>query len=107
MHRRTSLTTHNFSLPLNMAAKSPHAEIDPPATEASRPLEQSADGALDAERNISLKDSFRLWPKAIIFSFLLSLAIVMEVRDNTALQLFNGNLVKLNDSCYARATTPA
>lgn len=59
-----------------MAKQSTHAEADVPA---SRPVEQNADGALDAERNISLKDSFRLWPKAIIFSFLLSLAIVMEV----------------------------
>jgi hypothetical protein len=63
-----------------MAKQSAPAEFDAPA---SRTVEQNAHGALDAERNISLKDSFRLWPKAILFSFLLSLAIVMEVRNTT------------------------
>lgn len=35
--------------------------------------------AIDAEREMSVKDSFRFWPKAILFSFVISTAIIMEV----------------------------
>jgi SP family general alpha glucoside:H+ symporter-like MFS transporter len=34
--------------------------------------------AIDNERQMSIRDSFRFWPKAIAFSFVISLAIIME-----------------------------
>lgn len=38
-----------------------------------------ASTALQIERDMSMRDTFRFWPKAIFFSFMLSLAIIMEV----------------------------
>lgn len=35
--------------------------------------------AMQNERQMSVRDSFRFWPKAILFSFVISLAIIMEV----------------------------
>lgn len=35
--------------------------------------------ALQIERDMSMRDTFRFWPKAIFFSFMLSMSIVMEV----------------------------
>lgn len=35
--------------------------------------------AMQNERQMSVRDSFRFWPKAILFSFIISLAIIMEV----------------------------
>lgn len=35
---------------------------------------------VDAERDMSIRDAFRIWPKAIAFSFIISLTIIMEVR---------------------------
>lgn len=36
--------------------------------------------AMNNERQMSVRDSFKFWPKAILFSFVISLAIIMEVR---------------------------
>jgi MFS transporter, SP family, general alpha glucoside:H+ symporter len=41
--------------------------------------------ALKIEREMSVRDSFRFWPKAILFSFVLSLAIIMEVNQDLRL----------------------
>lgn len=38
-----------------------------------------AGAAINIERQMSVRDSFRFWPKAIGFSFVISLAIIMEV----------------------------
>lgn len=35
--------------------------------------------AMQIERQMSVRDSLRFWPKAIMFSFVISLAIIMEV----------------------------
>lgn len=37
------------------------------------------DVALNNERQMSVRDTFRFWPKAILFSFVISLSIIMEV----------------------------
>ncbi|KAH7160990.1 alpha glucoside transporter [Dactylonectria macrodidyma] len=44
--------------------------------------------AVDTERGMTVKDSLRLWPKAIIFSFLISLAIIMEGYDTSLMSNF-------------------
>lgn len=36
--------------------------------------------AMRAEREMTIRQSLRFWPKAILFSFVISLAIIMEVR---------------------------
>ena len=38
----------------------------------------AAQQAIVNERDMSLRDTLRLWPKAILFSFFLSLCIIME-----------------------------
>ncbi|QBZ55491.1 hypothetical protein PoMZ_00389 [Pyricularia oryzae] len=40
-----------------------------------------ASTALQIERDMSMRNTFRFWPKAIFFSFMLSLAIIMEAYD--------------------------
>ena len=35
--------------------------------------------AIDNERAMSLRDTFRFWPKAIAFSLIISLTVIMEV----------------------------
>lgn len=35
--------------------------------------------AMTAEREMTIRQSLRFWPKAILFSFIISLAIIMEV----------------------------
>lgn len=42
-------------------------------------IEGGATVPVDTERDMTVKDALRLWPKAILFSFLISMAIIMEV----------------------------
>ncbi|KAH7368721.1 alpha glucoside transporter [Plectosphaerella cucumerina] len=44
--------------------------------------------AIDNERQMSIRDSFRFWPKAIAFSFVISLAIIMEGYDTNLMSNF-------------------
>lgn len=60
-------------------------EADAPAI--SHGHEDITDLAMQVERDMTLKNSLRLWPKAILFSLVISLAIIMEVRLFTGLQL--------------------
>lgn len=46
--------------------------------------------ATDLEHNLTLRDSFRLYPKAIGFSLLFSTAIIMEGYDLSLLGSFYG-----------------
>lgn len=56
------------------------AEHDPAAI--------AAVDAIKTEREMSLRDTLRLWPKAILFSFFLSLAIIMEGYDTNLMSNF-------------------
>lgn len=44
--------------------------------------------AIKNEREMSLRDTIRLWPKAILFSFLISLCIIMEGYDTNLMSNF-------------------
>ncbi|EXF80193.1 sugar porter family MFS transporter [Colletotrichum fioriniae PJ7] len=44
--------------------------------------------AMQNERQMSVRDSFRFWPKAILFSFIISLAIIMEGYDTNLMSNF-------------------
>ena len=44
--------------------------------------------AIKTEREMTLRDTLRLWPKAILFSFILSLAIIMEGYDTNLMSNF-------------------
>ncbi|KAF6826058.1 MFS maltose permease [Colletotrichum plurivorum] len=44
--------------------------------------------AMQIERQMSVRDSFRFWPKAILFSFIISLAIIMEGYDTNLMSNF-------------------
>lgn len=44
--------------------------------------------AMQIERGMSVRDSLRFWPKAIIFSFIISLAIIMEGYDTNLMSNF-------------------
>ena len=44
--------------------------------------------AINIERQMSVRDSFRFWPKAIGFSFIISLAIIMEGYDTNLMSNF-------------------
>ncbi|KAM0272187.1 hypothetical protein ACHAQH_008810 [Verticillium albo-atrum] len=46
------------------------------------------DVALDNERQMSIRDTFRFWPKAILFSFVISLSIIMEGYDTHLMSSF-------------------
>jgi len=46
------------------------------------------DGAIANERQLSFRDTLRLWPKAIMFSFVISLAVIMEGYDTNLLGNF-------------------
>lgn len=48
-------------------------------TEARDPGVSMVGDVVDSERDMSLRDAFRLWPKAILFAFIISLTIIMEV----------------------------
>lgn len=53
-------------------------------------LSADASTAADSERKMSLPEGIRLYPKAIFFSFALSLAVVMEGYDTWLLSSFYG-----------------
>lgn len=58
--------------------QSPTSKPEP--TSAMEPQDlDDANIAVGTERGMSVRDSLRLWPKAIVFSFFISLAIIMEV----------------------------
>lgn len=50
--------------------------------------EDVTQAAIKNEREMSLRDTFRLWPKAILFSFLISLCIIMEGYDTNLMSNF-------------------
>lgn len=52
------------------------------------PATVAAIDAIKTEREMSLRDTLRLWPKAILFSFFLSLAIIMEGYDTNLMSNF-------------------
>ena len=53
--------------------------LDAEAPATSHGHEDITELAMQVERDMTLKDSLRFWPKAIIFSLVISLAIIMEV----------------------------
>lgn len=55
----------------------PKTELDVVPT-VSHGEPHDAATAINNERQMSVRDSFRFWPKAIAFSFVISLAIIME-----------------------------
>lgn len=61
-------------------ASNKRSGLDAEAPATSHGYEDVTDVAMQVERDMSLKDSLRFWPKAIIFSLVISLAIIMEVR---------------------------
>ena len=48
----------------------------------------AAHEAIRNEREMTVRDTLRLWPKAILFSFILSLAIIMEGYDTSLMSNF-------------------
>lgn len=52
------------------------------------PSAVAAIDAINTERDMSIRDTLRLWPKAILFSFFLSLAIIMEGYDTNLMSNF-------------------
>ncbi|KAL0945005.1 MFS maltose permease [Colletotrichum truncatum] len=44
--------------------------------------------AMQIERQMTVRESFRFWPKAILFSFIISLAIIMEGYDTNLMSNF-------------------
>jgi SP family general alpha glucoside:H+ symporter-like MFS transporter len=46
--------------------------------------------AADREHDMTVKESLRLWPKAIIFSLIFSTAVIMEGYDTALLGSFYG-----------------
>ncbi|KAH6844795.1 hypothetical protein B0I37DRAFT_378296 [Chaetomium sp. MPI-CAGE-AT-0009] len=49
-----------------------------PTSASVAPTTSEALNAIKAETQMTLRDTFRLWTKAILFSFVLSLAVIME-----------------------------
>lgn len=49
------------------------------AAASSQEIEDATTLAMRLERQMTVRQSLRFWPKAILFSFIVSLAIIMEV----------------------------
>lgn len=56
----------------------PTGKTEPTSAMEAQVLDD-ANIAVGTERGMTVRDSLRLWPKAVIFSFFISLAIIMEV----------------------------
>ncbi|KAM0331400.1 hypothetical protein ACHAQA_003073 [Verticillium albo-atrum] len=56
--------------------------------QASNGLEGATSLAMRAEREMTIRQSLRFWPKAILFSFVISLAIIMEGYDTNLMSNF-------------------
>jgi SP family general alpha glucoside:H+ symporter-like MFS transporter len=75
------------------------AEVEHAASRDMTSSEQQRDDARNAtsrEHNLTLRESFRLYPKAIGFSILFSAAIIMEGYDLSLMGAFYGY-----DSCVS------
>lgn len=62
----------------------------PTATGTDQPGTQAdeATHAIQLERDLSLRDTFKLYPRAIMFSFIISLAVIMEGYDTNLMGNF-------------------
>ncbi|PVH89545.1 maltose permease MAL31 [Cadophora sp. DSE1049] len=62
----------------------------PTATGADQPGSQAEEAthAIQLERDLTLKDTFKLYPRAIMFSFIISLAVIMEGYDTNLMGNF-------------------
>ncbi len=75
------------------ASTSPSALAEPkvlPPTTSDLPGTQAdeATHAIQLERDLSLKDTFKLYPRAILFSLIISLAVIMEGYDTNLMGNF-------------------
>jgi MFS transporter, SP family, general alpha glucoside:H+ symporter len=60
----------------------------PPTTEHYVDDAEETIHALQNERQLTLRDTFKLYPKAIMFSFIISLAVIMEGYDTNLMGNF-------------------
>ena len=92
--------SHHHPKPVMASSNEKRLDIEPSAAAAAikpTPTSNAIHGmdetaatqqAINNEREMSLRDTIRLWPKAILFSFLISLCIIMEGYDTNLMSNF-------------------